>query len=154
MDLQVGYNLIGRGSYDYEKEGSVGFRELEHTADWALQVWAPDITGLLVEAARGMYFLMGTTLQEGSKENREFPLAGLDGEMLLVNFLTELLFYGEEERLAFEAFEFQDMGPESSVRAIGGRIQSQQKEIKAVTYHNLQIQPGPAGLEVTIIFDV
>ena len=30
----------------------------------------------------------------------------------------------------------------------------QSKEIKAVTYHKLAIQPGPRGLEVRIVFDV
>jgi SHS2 domain-containing protein len=28
------------------------------------------------------------------------------------------------------------------------------KEIKAVTYHNLKIQPGVRGLETRIVFDV
>jgi len=37
-----------------------GFREREHTADWELQVWAPSFSGLLEQAARGMYALSGT----------------------------------------------------------------------------------------------
>ena len=47
-----------------------GFREREHTADWELEVWAPDLPGLLVQAARGMYWLMGARLQEGVRLQR------------------------------------------------------------------------------------
>ena len=42
-----------------------GFREKEHTADWELDVWAPDLPALLDQAARGMYWLMGAQLEEG-----------------------------------------------------------------------------------------
>jgi RNA-splicing ligase RtcB len=35
------------------------YRELEHTADWALQVWSPTLEGLFTEAAKGMYTLSG-----------------------------------------------------------------------------------------------
>jgi len=33
--------------------------EVEHTADWALRVWAPTLEELFVDAARGMYELAG-----------------------------------------------------------------------------------------------
>ena len=33
---------------------SAGYREIEHTADWELEVWAPDLAALLEQAARGM----------------------------------------------------------------------------------------------------
>ncbi len=45
-----------------------GFREKDHTADWELEVWAPDLPGLLVEAARGMYWLMGARLEHGQRQ--------------------------------------------------------------------------------------
>ena len=46
---------------------SSGFREKEHTADWELDVWAPDLPALLEQAARGMYWLMGARLEEGAR---------------------------------------------------------------------------------------
>jgi SHS2 domain-containing protein len=36
----------------------------------------------------------------------------------------------------------------------GAPIQTQSKEIKAVTYHNLEIRETSRGLEVSIVFDV
>jgi SHS2 domain-containing protein len=37
---------------------------------------------------------------------------------------------------------------------LGAPVESQGKEIKAVTYHNLVIQKTQQGFETTIVFDV
>jgi len=57
-----------------------GFREREHTADWELEVWAPDFPGLLEQSARGMYALSGLRLQTGSRQSRSISLHGEDKE--------------------------------------------------------------------------
>ena len=36
----------------------------------------------------------------------------------------------------------------------GGTLRSQEKEIKAVTFHNLEVRESERGLEVEIVFDV
>ena len=36
----------------------------------------------------------------------------------------------------------------------GGAVRSMEKEIKAVTFHNLEIRETGRGLEVEIVFDV
>jgi len=64
-----------------------GHRELEHTADWALEVWASDLAALLAESARGMYGLMGVVLADGRRQRRQLELAAADRESLLVDFL-------------------------------------------------------------------
>jgi len=65
-----------------------GFRELPHTADWALEVWAHDFPALLEQAARGMYALTSAQLKAGPRAVRELELQGYDREILLVKFLT------------------------------------------------------------------
>ena len=131
-----------------------GYREVEHTADWELHVWAEDLPALLETAARGMYALSGTRLAPGPRVSREFEIPFTDRETLLVDFLSELLFYGEDGGLAFDACDLQFDGSTLKVRAEGAPIQSQDKEIKAVTYHRLQIRSTGRGLEANIVFDV
>jgi SHS2 domain-containing protein len=131
-----------------------GFRELEHTADWQLEVWAPDLPALLEQSARGMYALAGARLQAGSRLNRKLDLPMKDPESLLVTFLAELLFLEEQEGLAFDAFNLQIEGSLLHAGLGGARLVSIDKEIKAVTYHNLVINKTPRGLEVKIVFDV
>ncbi|HLF91436.1 MAG TPA: archease [Anaerolineales bacterium] len=131
-----------------------GYLEIEHTADWALTVWAPDLTGLLEQAARGMDTLSGVVLKSAPRVTRELSITGYDPEHLLVKFLTDILFIGEEEGLGFDTFELSIQDLHLQAQISGAPIASQQKEIKAVTYHDLRIESNPRGLETTIVFDV
>lgn len=132
-----------------------GFRENAHTADWELEVWAPDLPALLEQAARGMYSLSGARLQAGSVQSRRLALHAADPEGLLVRFLTELLWLEQEHGLAFDTFSIKvedQFDLEAELQ--GYPISSLDKEIKAVTYHNLQVVNTPQGLSVKIVFDV
>jgi SHS2 domain-containing protein len=131
-----------------------GYREIEHTADWQLEVWAPDVPLLFEQAALGMYELSGTRLESHPRLGEELHLGAPDREGLLVEFLTELLFLAESQGLAFDNFQIQIESQKLFAKISGAPIKSQSKEIKAVTYHNLEIREGPWGLEVSIVFDV
>ncbi len=84
-----------------------GHRELEHTADWELEVWGPDMAALIGEAARGMYGLMGVEISDDARCHRRLELLADDREQLLVSFLGDLLFLAETENLAFDGFLLQ-----------------------------------------------
>jgi len=131
-----------------------GFREVAHTADWELEAWAPDLSGMLEQAARGMYALAGMRLQAGPVQNRTLTIQGSDPENLLVKFLAELLYLNEQEGLAFENFNLQINGDTLTAEMQGCPVAAQDKEIKAVTYHKLAIQHTAQGLAVNLVFDV
>lgn len=131
-----------------------GYQELEHTADWALRVWAPDLAGLLEQGARGMNELCGTRISSADRKQRVLRVEANDAEGLLVNFLAELLHEAESENLAFDTFGLTVAEPSLSARLKGGPILERSKEIKAVTYHDLQIKKISGGLEAVIVFDV
>ena len=131
-----------------------GHREVEHTADWGLEVWAPDLPGLMEEAARGMFGLMGVVVSEDSRCHRQLEIEGDDREQLLVSFLEELLFIADAEKLAFDGFLLSLVGTNLLARLEGGLIVARSKEIKAVTYHYLEISESRRGLETRIVFDV
>jgi SHS2 domain-containing protein len=135
-----------------------GFREIAHTADWQLEVWAPDLVSLLEQAARGMYALSGAKLKAGSRQPRRLVLRASDPEGLLVSFLSELLYLGEHEGLGSDGYQLdihQEAG-EWMLRAVldSARILALDKEIKAVTYHNLTICRTEEGYQVNVVFDV
>ena len=135
----------------------IGFRENAHTADWELEVWAPDFPALLEQAARGMYLLSGVHLAEGPRLTQTLSLSAQDSESLLVQFLSSLLWFEENQHLGFDNFDIKILGDEPyrlSANLEGSTIISMDKEIKAVTYHNLAIQTTQDGLRVVIVFDV
>jgi SHS2 domain-containing protein len=133
---------------------TAGFLEHEHTADLELEVWAPDPPALLQQAARGMYMLSGVQLAGGPRQRRSIQIAAPDRETLLVSFLEQLLYIGELERVAFDEFEIEVDSGGLQAELGGAPIASQAKEIKAVTYHNLQVRETARGLEASIVFDV
>jgi SHS2 domain-containing protein len=139
---------------------TAGFKEIEHTADWELMVWAPDLRGLLEKAAQGMYALAGLTAGAGPRCQRNLEIQAPDPEGLLVNFLAELLYFEADEGLVFDRFELETVqlndavGNKLSARLVGAPKEAPGKDIKAVTYHNMNIEQGSRGFEVRIVFDV
>jgi len=136
-----------------------GFEELPHTADLTLHVWAADMAHLFEESARGMNAIAGITLTYKPRLRRTFSVSAEDTESLLVSFLSELVYSIEHNRLAFDCFDVSldlNIGQPCHLIAdmCGAPIQSMDKAIKAVTYHNLEIQQTARGIEVEIVFDV
>ena len=134
-----------------------GHRPLEHTADLALEVWAPTEAELLGEAALGIVRLMveDATIAPGAR--RTFSLDdAADGEDRLVRWLNEVIYWavtegvvlaGAEVRLAEGRLEAEVTGePEASGKLV--------TELKSVTYHQLELASGPEGWRARVIIDV
>ncbi|HET9913300.1 MAG TPA: archease [Anaerolineales bacterium] len=150
----------------------MGFEEIAHTADWSVRVWARDLPSLFAEAVRAMNSLAGTAIVEDARVKRTFESQAPDAESLLVAFLSELVYYQEQENLAFDVFKLEiksatltvalpdrawrhvPKGQKLKVAMEGAQITSIDKAIKAVTYHNMKIEETSRGIEVVIVFDV
>ena len=131
------------------------FEEIEHTADWAYRVRGENLAELFIQAALGLYSLVGMQLASGERITRSLQLEGIDRESLLVAWLNELLFFHESEGLGFDRLEIQHLDKTSiQAKVTGAPTQQWLKDIKAVTYHNLAIRETQSGLEVTLVLDV
>lgn len=135
---------------------ATGFEVIEHTADWSIRVWGGDTRELFISAAIGMACLLVDNVESLPKnEEREIRLKAFDTETLLVDWLSELAFWAEDEQLVFHEFEL-EIASDTSLRATvrGGRAVQLVKHIKAVTYHELVIETIDKRVETTIVFDV
>ncbi len=132
-----------------------GFREIEHTADWALEVWAPDVGELIRQAALGLEALSGMALDlEAPPEPREIRLEAPDPETALVEFLNELLFLRDTQGRWFRPQEVDYAQGIVRARTLGFPLQQMEKEVKAATYHNLRVERTPQGWRATVVVDV
>ncbi len=131
-----------------------GFREIEHTADWELQAWGPDLNTLFEQAARGMYVLCGARWLAGVTQSRAIEIYAADNENLLVSFLSELLYVYDQEAIGFNHFDIRITDGHLRANLEGTKVSPFEKEIKAVTYHNLLVRQTDRGWEVNIVFDV
>jgi SHS2 domain-containing protein len=132
----------------------MGFEEIPHTADVAMRIWAGDLPGLLVEAARALNVLAGVQLADEPVRRQVLNIESEDSESLLVAFLTELIYLAEQKNMAFDKFDLSIKNNHMHAELHGSSLVSITKNIKAVTFHNLQIQRIPSGLQVEIVFDV
>lgn len=101
-----------------------------------------------------MYALMDIKLAHEPVVKETLELESLDLESLLVQFLSELLYLMEDKRLAYDNLSVQVNGLVINAQLEGRPISLQNKEIKAVTFHNLKIENINGNYEVTIVFDV
>ncbi len=132
---------------------------LEHTADVCIRVYGKSLDELFENSARAMMDLI--TDREKIKPSQEIEIE-VDGETieeLLVHWLQEILYLHEVSKIVFKDFRLSLIGKtHAKGNALGEKIDMDRHEllfdIKAVTYHNLKIEPVNDRLKVDIVFDV
>lgn len=131
------------------------FTSVPHTADVALKVEGENIPDLMETAARGMFSLITDISLIKVKEEKEVKVEGENYEDLLIRWLNELL-YLHSQGYVFSKFHIERMDRRKLFgKAKGEKLKDEHNlnlEIKAATYHNLEIKGSPP--EVTIIFDI
>jgi SHS2 domain-containing protein len=135
------------------------FEVLEHTADVGLRVRAPELDLLFAEAARGLFSLIvvrPAAVEACQQLEITLPAAATDD--LLVDWLSELLFVFESQRLVLSDFQ---VGVDSrGLRAVvrGAPLDVRQHEVgyevKAVTYHRLCVTQDTAGWMAEFYLDL
>ncbi len=131
------------------------YEEIEHTADCALRVRGQNLTDLFRNAALGMLSLLDIEPVPGNAESRFFELKAEDNETLLVSWLEELLYPLDVENAAvvdFEVYVLEKTHLNATIEL--KKIASIKKEIKAVTFNELDIRAIGSGYETIIVFDV
>ena len=131
------------------------FEELEHTADIAIRVRGSALGELFANAAYGMACQLADVKEIEISIEREITLRADDVEMLLVDWLGELLYLGEREDAVFVEFEMMTV-THHELRALarGGRIAEHQAHIKAVTFSQMNVREIDGVYETPIVFDV
>lgn len=139
-------------------EPDEGHEFLEHTADAGFRVWAPDLSRLFARAAGAMFGLMGRAPgpEAGSAE---VTLSAPDLEALLVDWLSELLFVFEVRGFVPEPVDIEVDEDAVSLRArVAGpsaaELVQDGPQVKAVTYHDLQVRRTASGWEARVYVDV
>lgn len=137
------------------------YRPIEHTADLAIEVEADTPEDLFRWAARGMFDLIRG---EGAPPPpdalpvwRRIAAAGPDLEARLVAWLGELLYVHAREGRLLTDVRSLDLDGER-VEAEAGFVPAGpggvERELKGVTYHDLQVERRDGGWKARIVFDV
>ena len=132
---------------------------LEHTADLMLKVEAGSKEELFTTFGLELYQALLEETPSGRRSVRLIKIAGDNLEQQLVGFLNELIYLVEKEY--FSAENFKDFVFEKnslSVTADGWMYDIDElalkQEIKAATYHDLDVKQRADKLSATVVFDI
>jgi SHS2 domain-containing protein len=135
------------------------YETFDHTADLGLRVRAADLPGLLVEAAQGLTSLIVANPGDVRPvERRTFRVEGTETDYLLFDWLNELLYAFEAERMLFARFEVKPDETGLTAEAWGEPADQErhqlEHEVKAITYHGLRVEQTPDGWLAELIVDI
>ncbi len=141
-----------------------GYAVLDHTADVGLAAWGATPADAFVQAGRGMFaVIFGAATPwpsiADSTETREVEVGGPDWSDLLVNWLAELLFLFETERFIAVSMRVEVCKPPVCRAQLSGHRLPEGEVpaglmIKAVTYHQIQVNLTPLETDLRVILDV
>jgi SHS2 domain-containing protein len=135
------------------------YETFEHTADLGLRVRASDLPTLFSDAARGLFSMIVPDSESVRPvEETSFAIEGTDSELLLFDWLNELLFTFETRRLLLTQFDvvLDDCGLRATAR---GEVFDEERhqldhEVKAITYHGLKLVESGREWLAEVIVDI
>ena len=134
------------------------FEFIDHTADVGIRVEAPTLEDLFETA--GLAFTEVVTSAESldCSVERRFKLEEDNIETLLVSWLQELLYLLDTEELVFARFQVKLHDCSLEATAWGEVFDPDRHmiktEIKAVTYHQLEVAESDQGWQAQVILDI
>jgi SHS2 domain-containing protein len=135
------------------------YETFEHTADLGLRIRADDLNALFAEAGRALFsVIVGNPEEIRNVEEMPFAVNVSDVEELLHDWLTELLFTFHVQRRLFAKFDVKIQSTGLTAIAWGEKIDPGRHEIdveiKAITWHGLQVKQTPDGWLAEVIVDI
>ncbi len=136
------------------------YRLLDHTGDIAILIGAPTLSGIYDAATRALFDVI---LDVRTVEPRErIPIRverAVDAEDLLVRYLSELLYLHDTARWLFRGAEVIELRPgELVAHALGEAFDPSrheiEREVKAVTYHQLLLSEDREGWSARVVLDL
>ena len=135
------------------------YETIEHTADIGIRVQAPTLAELFANAAYGMFDLICNAESIRGEIEQPITVTANDPEELMVNWLGELLFMFETQKLLFSEFDVTEIDNRHLQATVRGEEYSPDRHeldhgIKAVTYYGLEIGRENSNWTAAVVFDV
>ena len=133
------------------------------TADIAFRAWAKDLEQTFVEASEAMMNVMVEELDAVEpREQRQFQLENEELDMLLFDFLQNLIYFKDAENLLLRArkvkiaeqdghFSLDAWAAGESINPTRHRLRV---DVKAVTLHQFRLERRHDGWECRVILDI
>ena len=135
------------------------FEFRDHTADLLVHIEAVDLAGLLRQAGQALYAAVGQPAASEQVVETQLIIEADDSETLLHDWMGELLYRLETRGEWYRQFEFHHCKPvraEATAHGVIVDFETSQldREVKAITIHDLNIERVKDGLRVDVVLDI
>jgi SHS2 domain-containing protein len=142
---------------------SGGYRFLEHISDVYVEAWGGSLEEAFENAAKAMFDTMTELNKIEEKIEEKISAEGEDEQELLYSWLENLLIKYEVEGLVFSRFKVSEIREKNGclklqALAYGEKLNLDKHpskvEIKAVTYHMMEIKRENGRIVLRVLFDI
>ena len=135
------------------------YKFINHTADVGIKVWGESLKSLFENAAYSMFDILTELDKVKVKESLGVEIEGKRTDELLADWLRNLLYKFNGEGYLLREFNIEEISKKGLKAKVRGEKLNLSRhtlktEIKAVTYHGLEVKKTGQGWEAQVIFDV
>jgi len=131
---------------------------LDHPADLKIRAFGKSLPELFANIAQAVAQQQKNKIDKKDEgEWEEIQIESTDLESLLVDWLGEILYRSDINKKVyfdFEIIEFSENPYKIKARIKGAPVEAKDTDIKAVTYHDLEIKKIGDNWEMIVIFDI
>jgi len=135
------------------------YEVFDHTADLGLRITAPSVEQLFAEAGQGLFSVIVANLDAvEAAERAEIRIEGERNAYLLFDWLNELLYIFDSSGMVLSEFEITMCEDGLEAVAYGEPLDAErhglEHEVKAITYHKLDLEQTENGWQAQVIVDI
>ena len=129
---------------------------LEHKADLKIRAFGKTKEELFLNMLKGMTESQKPEIKKDQEIKRDIKVKSLDLAALLVDFLSEVLYLSQVDKEVYSKINFKRFSDqEIEAEIFGQKVKRFGEDIKAVTYHGLDLHQDKDGTWVaTVLFDI
>ena len=135
------------------------FEILDHTADIGLVIYGENLKALFGNAGEAFFRLITDLRKVRRRIERRINIGGESLDRLMVDWLSELLYLHDVENLLFKGFKVESVGKDGLKAIVKGEpfregVHVIKTEVKAVTYHRIEVRQENGRWRAQIILDL
>lgn len=135
------------------------YKEFDHTADIGVDIYGSTLEDLFQNAGYALFDTIVNAAAITPAISRTVEITGDDPEMLLMNWLRELLYLCAVHQEVYAEFRIDALRTDALTATISGEPLEPEKhdfhtEIKAITYHQFCVTHEHNFWQARVLFDV
>jgi SHS2 domain-containing protein len=135
------------------------FEILDHTADIGIIVHGENLKALFENAGEAFFHLITDLRKVRRRIERRINIRGESLDRLMVDWLSELLYLHDVENLLFKGFKVDSVGEDGLKAIVKGEpfqdgVHVIKTEVKAVTYHQIEVRQKNGRWRAQVILDL